>query len=63
MDSIGEGRLFSRSLFQIFSEQCRSAAFDHQFGALANMNNEFMKAYLGLMHVTHVILYRNLGTD
>ncbi|KAF8995462.1 cytochrome P450 [Cyathus striatus] len=28
------------------------AAFDYQFGALANTNNEFMKAYFGLMSDT-----------
>lgn len=27
------------------------AAFDYQFGALSNRDNEFMKAYLGLMFV------------
>jgi hypothetical protein len=27
------------------------AAFDYQFGALSNKDNEFMKAYFGLMFV------------
>jgi hypothetical protein len=32
------------------------AAFDFQFGALQNTDNEFMKAYLGLMYAFVVLL-------
>lgn len=33
---------------------CLPAAFDYQFGALANTDNEFMKAYFGLMYATRL---------
>lgn len=43
------------------------AAFDYQFGALANKDNEFMKAYFGLMYVwsplSHWILHQSCFFD
>ncbi|KAF9484508.1 cytochrome P450 [Pholiota conissans] len=53
MDSIGEGRrIFSSLTVQSSVSFSFTAAFDYQFGALSNKDNEFMKAYFGLMSDT-----------
>lgn len=55
MDSVGEGKLthvllvVRKNLYAFIS--FFTAAFDYQFGALANKENELMKAYFGLMYV------------
>jgi len=59
MDSIGQGKVL-RSLFSKPFLNAPSAAFDYQFGALAKTDDEFMKAYFGLMYATP--LYRNSET-
>ncbi len=48
MDSLGEGRSLCDFGFRETLNQTL-AAFDYQFGALAQRDNELMKAYFGLM--------------
>ncbi|PPQ93679.1 LOW QUALITY PROTEIN: hypothetical protein CVT25_012738 [Psilocybe cyanescens] len=53
MDSIGEGDdVLLCYYFARYLTFCLIAAFDYQFGALQNADDEFMKAYFGLMSDT-----------
>ncbi|KAG6812535.1 hypothetical protein H0H92_002304 [Tricholoma furcatifolium] len=64
MDSIGEG-IFSSHHLQHWIFKMLVAAFDYQFGALAQTDNEFMKAYFGLMrrNLVHARHTANLAND
>jgi hypothetical protein len=54
MDSVGEGSVLTAPLLQASYRNSPTAAFDYQFGALAQTDNALMKAYFGLMYVLHL---------
>lgn len=61
MDSIGEGDdVLLCYYFARYLTFCLIAAFDYQFGALQNADDEFMKAYFGLMYIIFLFLIHHL---